>query len=109
MGDNRRVVSVAKDDEGIAGSAEPAGCLDDGIQDGLHIGRRLRDDPQHLRHCRLVLQRLAELVVRERSSASRREFSMAITAWSAKVATSLVCASSNGRTSWRKIASTPTI
>ena len=47
--------------------------------------------------------------VRERSSASRREFSMAITAWSAKVATSLVCASSKGRTSWRKIASTPTI
>jgi len=34
-----------------------------------------------------VSQRLAELGRRERSSASRREFSMAITAWSAKVAT----------------------
>ncbi len=39
--------------------------------------------------------------VRWRSSLNSRTFSMAITAWAAKVVTSSICLSVNGRTSWR--------
>jgi hypothetical protein len=39
--------------------------------------------------------------VRWRSSLSSRVFSMAITAWAAKLVTSSICLSVNGRTCWR--------
>jgi hypothetical protein len=39
--------------------------------------------------------------VRWRSSLSSRVFSIAMTAWAAKVVTSSICFSVNGRTSWR--------
>ena len=61
----------------------------------------LLDDLQHLRGRGLLLQRLAQIVVRWRSSLSRRVFSMAMTAWAAKFVTSSICLSVNGRTSWR--------
>ena len=41
------------------------------------------------------------------SSLNSRTFSMAITAWSAKVSSSLICRSVNGRTSVRRIAIAP--
>ena len=41
--------------------------------------------------------------VRWRSSLSSRVFSMAMTAWAAKLLTSSICLSVNGRTSWRYI------
>ena len=45
---------------------------------------------------RLLLQRLLEFL-------KNRTFSMAITAWSAKVSSSLICAGVNGRTSRLRI------
>ena len=45
----------------------------------------LRDDLQHLRGRRLLLQRLGQIAVRACTSSNSRTFSIAITAWSAKV------------------------
>ena len=45
--------------------------------------------------------------VRACTSSNRRAFSMAITAWSAKVSSSLICAGVNGRTSLRRAYSAP--
>ena len=47
-------------------------------------------------------------VVRCCSASNSRVFSMAITAWSAKVSTNLICLSVNGRTAARCRTSTPT-
>ena len=46
---------------------------------------RAADDAQHLARRRLLLQRLGQLRVRACTSSNSRVFSMAITAWSAKV------------------------
>ena len=61
----------------------------------------LADDVQHLRRCRLLLQRLGRSSVRCRNSLSSRVFSMAMTAWAAKFSTRAICLSVKGRTSWR--------
>ncbi len=53
----------------------------------------LRDDPEDLARRRLLLERLGEVAVpRFSSSVKRRTFSMAMTAWSAKVLRSSICA-----------------
>ena len=63
----------------------------DGVEDRLDVGRRARDHPQDLGRGRLLLQRLF------RSRLNRRTFSMAMTAWAAKVSRSAICRSVNGR------------
>ena len=65
--------------DAVVGLAEqPATRSDDGVQHRLHVGRRTGDDLQHLR--RRVCRSSASCV-----SLNSRAFSMAITAWSAKV------------------------
>ena len=56
----------------------------DRVEHRLHVGRRAADDLQDLGGRRLLLERL--LV-----SLNSRTFSIAITAWSAKVCSSLIC------------------
>jgi hypothetical protein len=46
--------------------------------------------------------------LRDSSSVKRRTFSMAITAWSAKVSSRLICLGEKGRTSMRRIEMAPT-
>ena len=68
------------------------GVFQHGLKDRLQLTRRGTDDAQYVRGRRLLLQRLAH-------SLSSRVFSMAMTAWAAKVLTSSICLSVNGRTS----------
>ena len=77
--------------------AQARRALDDRVEHRLQVGRRGRDDPQHLGGRRLLLQRLASARrLRCSSSSNSRAFSMAITAWSANVSSSAICASVNG-------------
>ena len=67
-----------------------------GVQHRLDIRRRASDHAQNFTRRRLLLQRSSL------SSLNSRTFSMAITAWSAKVSRSLICAGVKGRTSVRR-------
>ena len=62
------------------------------IQDWLHVGRRTGDDTQDLTRRSLLLQRFLE----GSWNRSKLTFSIAITAWSAKVSRSLIWAGVNG-------------
>ena len=60
----------------------------------VQVGRRGRDDPQHLGGGGLLLQRLASGSLRRfrcSSSSNSRAFSIAMTAWSANVSSSAIC------------------
>ncbi len=67
-------------DHSIDCAANPRGALGDRIQHRLDVRRRAGDDAQDLTRCGLLLQ-----VDSRCSSWNKRTFSMAITAWSAKV------------------------
>ena len=86
---------------GMLGIAQPRSRLDQRIEHGLQIECRAADDLEHVGGGGLLLQQLAQILVRWRSSLSRRVFSMAMTAWAAKFLTSSICLSVNGRTSCR--------
>ena len=62
---------------------------------------------QHLRCCGLLIERLGQLARTLRSASNSRTFSIAISAWSAKVDTSPICLSLNGRTMARVRTMTP--
>ena len=81
-------------------SHKPRGVFCNDIQHRLNIRRRTGDDAQDLARRGLLLQR--SVVAFSCSSWNSRTFSMAITAWSAKVSTSLICAAVKGRTSVRR-------
>ena len=96
-------VPVVESQDHVIDPTNPRGALDDGIQDRLHVRRRAADDAEHLGRCRLMLQGLAQFCIALLISWNNRTFSMAMTAWSAKVSSSLICFSVNGRTSRRRI------
>ena len=77
--------------------AQLCGRLNQRIEHRLQIEGRATDDLEHVGGGGLLLQRLAELRVRACTSSNSRTFSIAITAWSAKVVTSSICLSVNGR------------
>ena len=72
------------------------GRLGQCIEDGLEVEYRAADDLEHIGGGGLLCSNL-------RSSLSRRMFSIAMTAWLAKLLRSAICLAVNGRTSWRKI------
>ncbi len=78
------------------GLADTHRVLEHRVEYRIKLPRRAADDFKDLGGRGLLLQRI--LV---RSSLSRRVFSMAITAWAAKLVTNSICLSVNGRTSWR--------
>ena len=78
------------------GLAQPHGAPDDRVEDRLHVGLRLADDPQDLAGRRLLLERSVRSRLRASSSLNSRTFSMAMTAWSAKVLSSAISLSENG-------------
>ena len=78
--------------------AEPDSVLQHGLEHRLEIARGPTDDLEHLRRRRLLLQRFGEFRVRCCSASNSRTFSIAMTAWSAKVSISLICFSVNGWT-----------
>ena len=60
------------------------------LEDRRHVRGRAADDAQDLGDRRLLLQRFRDFALRACSSLNRRTFSMAITAWSAKVLSRLI-------------------
>ena len=82
-------VPLAESQHHVIDPTNPRGALDDGVEDRLHVRGRAADDAEHLGRCRLMLQRLAQFCVALASSLNSRTFSMAITAWSAKVSEQL--------------------
>src|SRR5262249_46726402 len=87
--------------------ANACGALDDGIKNRLHVGRRAADDAEHLGRCSLMLQRLPQFCIALPNSLNSLTFSIAITAWSAKILRSAICFSVNGWTSVRRITIEP--
>ena len=86
----------------------PRRALNDGVEHRLHVRGRAADDAEHLGGRCLVLQSFAQLCVALPSSWNKRTFSMAMTAWSAKVFSRAMCFSEKGRTSCRLMLMTPT-
>ncbi len=100
-------VPLAESQHHVIDPTNPRGALDDGVEDRLHVRRRAADDAEHLGRCCLMLQRLAQFGIALPSSLNSRTFSMAITAWSAKVLRRAICFSVKGRTSVRRIMIVP--
>ena len=69
----------------VLGLAKRVRRLDDRVEHRLQVDRRAADDLQDLGGRGLLLQRLGQLAVRACTSSNSRTFSIAITAWSAKV------------------------
>ena len=107
MGPRNHNFPLSESQHYVIDPTNPGGALDDGIEDRLHVRRRAADDAEHLGRCRLMFQRLAQFRVALLISWNSRTFSMAITAWSAKVLRRAICLSVKGRTSKRRIAITP--
>ena len=103
MSPRNQSVTLAEPQQHVINPANPSGALDDGIEHRLHVRRRAADDAEHLGRCRLMLQGLAICVL----GILNRAFSMAMTAWSAKVLRSAICLSVKGRTSVRRIMIAP--
>src|SRR6516225_8806088 len=72
--------------------------LGERVEHRLQIKGRAADDLEHVGGGSLLLQRVGQLA-RACTSSYSRTFSIAIRAWSAKVLTSSICLSVNGRTS----------
>ena len=65
--------------------------LDQRVEHRLQVERRAADDLQHVGGRGLLLQRLARVARAACTSSNSRTFSIAMTAWSAKVWTSSIC------------------
>ena len=78
-------VALMESQHHVIDPANPRGALDDGVEDRLHVRRRAADDAEHLGRCGLMLQRFAQFRIALAEFLEQRTFSMAMTAWSAKV------------------------
>ena len=107
MSPRNHSVALAESQHHVINPTNPRGALDDGVEDRLHVRGRAADDAEHLGGRGLMLQCLAQFCVALLSSLNSRTFSIAITAWSAKVLRSSICLSVNGRTSVRRIMIAP--
>ena len=90
MGGQEQLRSFAQDDHCVVGAAEAPGGPDHRLQDRLHVGRRLRDGTRGSRQWRSAAP------ATRCSSVNSRTFSMAITAWAAKVSSSWICCGVKG-------------
>ena len=107
MGHKPNHVTIKAADNSVVCLTQPCGTLGDHVQYGLNIARRISDDTQDFTRRRLLLQCFSELAIAVLNSLNSRTFSMAITAWSAKVLTSSICRSVNGSTKSRQIVMVP--
>ena len=83
------------------GLAPSCGAAGDCFEHRLHVARGAADDGEHLGRCGLMLQGLTQIGSALAQLVEQRVFSMAMTAWLAKLLTNSTCLSVNGRTSWR--------
>ena len=98
MSPRNHSVPLAESQHHVIDPTNPGGALDDGVEDRLHVRRRAADDAKHLGRRCLMLQRLAQFRIALLDLLEQRTFSMAMTAWSAKVSSSSICLSVNGST-----------
>ena len=82
-----------------APSHSRAALVHDRVEHRLEVGRRARDDPQDLAVAVCCSSDSVSSRFRASSSLNSRTFSIAMTAWSAKVSRSLICLSVKDRTS----------
>ena len=94
--------AVEPEDESLLGVTEHCRVCDERYEHWVKVEGRATDDLEHLAGRRLLLQRLCQVPVACFSSLNSRVFSIAITAWSAKVWSSAICVSVNGRT-WMRL------
>ena len=107
MSPHNHHVPLAESQHHVIDPTNPCRALDDGVEDRLHVGGRAADDAEHLGGRGLMLQSLAQFRIALLNSLNKRTFSIAMTAWSAKVLRSAICLSENGRTSNRRMRITP--
>ena len=62
-GDDDELVAVGAQNGCTIRACEPPDALDEGVHHGQEVGRRGRDDAQHLGSDRLLLQRLGDLAL----------------------------------------------
>ena len=79
------LIALAQGDNGIGATAEALRSLCNCVQHRLHVGRRAGDHFEDVGGRGLLLERLRTL-----SSVNSRTFSMAMTAWAAKVSSSAI-------------------
>src|SRR5262249_2388661 len=103
MADKAQHVIVCAQDDSIESIAQPCGATSNGVKDRLNVRRRAADYVEHLSSGRLLLQGFPQLfavccsndslssAVRSRSSVSSRAFSIAMTAWLAKLVSRAIC------------------
>ena len=89
-------LAVEAQDDAALGLAQPDRVLGQRLEDRLEIERGPPDHLEQLAGRRLLLERDPSSLLRASSSVNRRTFSMAITAWSAKVWSSSTWPSVNG-------------
>ena len=107
MGPQNHSVPLAESQQHVINPTNPRGALDDGVEHRLHVCRRPADDAEHLGCCRLMLESFAQFCIALAEFFEQRTFSMAITAWLAKVSRSAICLSEKDRTSCRRIRIAP--
>ena len=78
-------------------AANTRGVFEHALEHRLQIAGRPADDAQHLRRRGLLLQGFRSSRVLACTSSNSRTLPIAITAWSAKVCSSAICLSLNGR------------
>ena len=99
MSPRNHTVPLAESQHHVINPTNPGCALDDGVEHRLHVRRRAADDAEHLGRRCLMLQASRNSALRSWISLNSRTFSMAMTAWAAKVSSSSICLSVNGRTS----------
>ena len=87
-----QVLAKHAHDHGVICLTQSRGILSHRVQNWLHISWGASDNAQDFTSCGLLLQDSL-------SFWNSRTFSIAMTAWSAKVSSSLICVGVNGRTS----------
>src|SRR5262245_52183340 len=63
MGTRNHHLVLAESQRNVIDPTYFCGALHNGIEHGLHVGRRAADDTEHFRCCRLMLQSLAQFCV----------------------------------------------
>ena len=97
MGALNHRVALTKSQHHVINAANPCGAFDDGVEHRLHVRGRAADNAEHLGRCGLMLQCLGAILrLRSAISINNRTFSMAITAWSAKVLRRAICCLEKG-------------
>src|SRR5262249_21797018 len=101
-------LAIIEDQVTELGLADAHGVCQHSLEHRFQLTGRTADDAEDLGARGLLLQRSESSRVRACTSSNSRTFSIAITAWSAKVSTSSICFWVKACASLRTTVSTPT-